>query len=241
MTKTKDEMVKGNLIAGIDEAGRGAIIGPLVIAGVSIDSEKEDKLKKMGVRDSKLLSPKRREFLAERIEEIARDVIVLKIAACRIDKYRREGVNLNKIEVIKMADAINYLKPEKTYIDSPDINTERLRLFLKKMIKEDGARLVVEHKADHKYPVCSAASIIAKVARDEEIEQLKKKYGNMGPGYTSNEITQTWLKEWLEKNRKFPDIVRKTWITASVLDGERRQLKISSWFKKIKGEEGCGK
>ncbi len=174
------------LIAGVDEAGRGAIIGPLVIAGVSIDSKKEDKLKRMGARDSKLLSPKRREVLAEKIEEIAKDVIVLKIAACRIDKYRKQGVNLNKIEAIKFADVINYLRPEKTYIDSPDVNPDRLRMFLDKMIKEDGAELVVEHKADHKYPVCSASSIIAKVARYEEIEQLKKKYGDIGPGYKSN-------------------------------------------------------
>lgn len=229
------------LIAGVDEAGRGAIIGPLVIAGVSIDAEKEKELKKLGAKDSKLLSPKRREALAEKIEEMARDVIVLKIAACRIDKYRRQGVNLNKIEAIKFADVINYLRPEKTYIDSPDVNTNRFELFLKKMVKEDGAKFVVEHKADHKYPVCSAASIIAKVARDEEIEQLKKKYGDLGPGYTSNEITMKWLKDWLEKHKKFPDIVRKTWVTVSVLDGERKQLKITSWFRKLKGEEDCGK
>lgn len=229
------------LIAGVDEAGRGAIIGPLVIAGVSIDAGKEEALRKLGVKDSKLLSPKRRENLAEKIEEIAKDIIVIKVAACRIDRYRKDGVNLNKIEAIKFADVINHLKPEKTYVDALDVNPQRLELFLKKMIQYDGAMLVVEHKADHKYPVCSAASIIAKVARDEEIEQLKKKYGDLGPGYTSNEITMKWLRDWLEKHKKFPDIVRKTWVTVSVLNGERKQLKITSWFRKLKGEEECGK
>lgn len=243
MKGTKREMKRTNLIAGVDEAGRGAVIGPLVMAGVSIDKSKEKFFKKLYVRDSKLISPKRRQYLAKKIEKIAKDIIIVKVSACRIDTYRKQGVNLNKIEAIKFADIINYLKPKKVFVDAPDTNPEKLRLFLKKMMKHenDGIDLVVEHKADHKYSVCSAASIIAKVARDGDIEKLKKKYGDFGPGYSSNEKTIAWLKSWLEKHGKFPDIVRKTWATAIVADGNHKQSKISTFFKRLKGREDCEK
>ncbi len=220
-------------IAGLDEAGRGPVIGPLVIAGVSIDLKDVYRLKKLGVKDSKLLSPSRRERLAGGIEKIAKDIVILKIGPCKIDNYKRQGVNLNRLEAMKFAEVINLLSPDRAYIDAPDVNLGRLKGFLGKMVG-DGVELFVEHKADHTYPVVSAASIMAKVERDAEIEKLKKKYGEFGPGYTSNSVTIEWLRDWLRENRDFPEgLVRKTWITASVLKGERDQRDLWSFLRKL--------
>ena len=223
------------LIAGVDEAGRGAVIGPLVVAGISIDARYEHRLRKLGVKDSKLLSPKRREKLAAGIDKLAKDVMILKVGPCKIDNYRRQGINLNRIEAMKFAEVLSLLDPQRAYIDAPDVNLGRLKAHMQKMVGGDMG-LVVEHKADHKYPVVSAASIAAKVARDEEIEKIKKKYGDVGPGYSSNEITMKWMRDWLEHNKEFPEgIVRKTWMTTKAVNSEKAQKKLSTFFKKLAG------
>ncbi len=222
------------IIAGLEEAGRGAVIGPLVVAGVAVPLKDVHKLKRLGVRDSKELASGRREKLAEKIENIA-NIVVLKVGPCKIDNYRKQGINLNRIEAMKFAEIIGLLNPHKAYIDCPDVNHSKFGLFMKKMVGDE-VELFVEHKAENKYPVVAAASIIAKVERDSEIEKLKKKYGDFGPGYPSNSVTMKWLREWLEKNRDFPEgVVRKSWITSGMVKGEREQKNIMSFFRKIAG------
>ncbi len=208
-----------------------AVIGPLVVAGVSVLEGDLPKLKGLGLKDSKLLSPRRREELEKRIEKVAKDILVLKIGPCRIDKYRREGVNLNRLEAMKFAEVIDYLSPSRVFVDSPDVNTERMRRYLEKLSKGDGTEVVAEHRADQNYPVVSAASIMAKVERDREIEELKKKYGDLGPGYSSNPVTMAWLRSQLKEKGKFPDIVRRTWVTAQIMEGANSQSKLARFFK----------
>ncbi len=217
------------LIAGIDEAGRGAVVGPLVIAGISLEPGKEAKLKSLNVRDSKLIAPGRREKLAKVIERIARDIIIVKIEACKIDTYRKEGINLNRLEAMKMAEIANYLKADRVYVDSPDVKPERLKDFLYKAIRHK-VELFVEHKADVKYVVVGAASIMAKVTRDKEIEKLRKKYGVRGSGYPSDPRTIEWLKELKEKKKEFPDCVRRTWETVKEMEKGNNQSKLAKWF-----------
>ena len=224
------------IIAGTDEAGRGAVIGPLVVAGVSIDEKDEAKLRKMGVKDSKLLSPARREKLAKEIEKLAKDIMILKVGPCKIDNYRRQGVNLNRMEAMKFAEILSFLDPQKAFIDAPDVNLTMLKGHLQKMVGND-MELVVEHKADYNYPVVGAASIVAKVARDEEVREISKKYGDVGPGYPSNPITMKWMHDWLEQNKAFPEgIVRETWMTTRAVNGEHAQKKVSSFFRKLAGK-----
>jgi ribonuclease HII len=223
-------MIDKVIVAGADEAGRGCVIGPLVIAGVSIEAEKEHLLKKMGVKDSKLLSPGRREKLAEAIEKIAKDIIVVKVAACKIDTYRKDGINLNKLEGMKFAEVINYLEPHKAFVDCPDVNMDRMSKFISKMVQND-VELVVEHKADFNYPTVAAASIIAKVERDADIAELREKHGDFGSGYSSDPRTVQWLEEWLANNKEFPDCVRNSWDTVNVIKADRAQSKLSGWLK----------
>jgi ribonuclease HII len=221
------------IIAGCDEAGRGCVIGPLVIAGVSISREKEEELKKIGVRDSKELPHSKRERLAKKIEEMAKDVVVFKVGPCKIDTFRKQGVGMNRIEAMRFADIIKLLNPHLAYIDAPDTNLNKFHLFMNKLVG-GSPELIVKHKADRDYPVVSAASIIAKVEREIEIARLKEEYGDFGTGYTSDERTIEWLRGWLQSNREFPEhLVRRSWITSSILKGEREQTSLLDWFRSL--------
>jgi ribonuclease HII len=222
-------------IAGIDEAGRGAVAGPLVVAGVCCDRKAEAMLRKMGVRDSKLLSPARRERLASAIEKTARNVVILKVGPCKIDAHRKGGMSLNQIEAIKMAEVASFLRPHRVYIDSPDRNIYKFSRLLEKLIQHE-PEIVLEHKADVRYPVVAAASIMAKVERDREVAGLREEHGDFGSGYPSDPVTQEWLRNWISGNRKFPDFIRRTWIPAELMERDRLQTRLSAWFRgRIRG------
>jgi ribonuclease HII len=196
------------LICGIDEAGRGPVIGPMVMAGVLIEKSDIPKLKALGVKDSKLLTKQKREFLFTKIKSTVKSHKIIIISPQEIDKaLESESLNLNWLEAHKSAEIINKLKPDKAILDCPSNNIKAYRDYVKALLKNK-VELVVEHKADINYLESGAASILAKVTRDREIEKIQKKYGNCGPGYPSNEITQKFLKENWEK---YPEIFRKTW------------------------------
>ncbi|MEM5869849.1 MAG: ribonuclease HII [Candidatus Aenigmatarchaeota archaeon] len=226
------------LICGIDEAGRGAIIGPMVISGVVIDSRDEKKLKMIGVKDSKLLSPKRRKELARKIEEIARNVIVLRIQPCKIDAYRAKKINLDKIEAMKMAEIIDICGARKVFVDSLEQNAEKFKELILSFLKNKKVDLVVENYLDESIPVVSAASIIAKVNRDEVIEEIKKKEGfDFGVGYSHDVRTIEFIKKLMkEREGQLPSYVRQSWSTIHELKNRSIQQKIKDFFKK---DEKC--
>src|SRR3989338_1299003 len=160
------------LICGIDEAGRGPIIGPMVMAGALIREEDEKKLKAMGVKDSKLLLPKERERLFDGIREIAKDSVILVIGPEEIDDavQGKDGLNLNRLEAKKTAEILNTLKPNIVYVDCPSNNTSAYNHLLGSQLTFKPKKLITEHKSDTRYVVVGAASILAKVTRDREIE-----------------------------------------------------------------------
>jgi len=214
------------LILGIDEAGRGPIIGPLVIAGALIEESNISKLEDLGARDSKLLTPKKREELFEKIKSSIKKYKIIKILPKEIDEaLLSESLNLNWLEAHKTAEIINSLNPNKAIIDSPSPNLNAYKNYVCELLKNKNVELIVEHKAE-KYPIVAAASILAKVTRDREIETIKKKYGNCGPGYTSNQITQKFIKENFEKH---PEIFRKTWVTYKKLVSGKKQKKLGEF------------
>ena len=194
------------IIAGCDEAGRGCILGPLVLAGISIDYSQEDKLKRIGVRDSKELPHERRVQLAKKIEQIAKDVVVMKVGPCKIDNYRNQGVGLNRIEAMAMARLIGE-KKGTVYIDLPSRSRES---FFRDLGKKEN--IVAEHKADSKYPAVSAASILAKVRRDSRIRELHGEFGDFGSGYPSDRKTISFLKK-PENLRALRPHLREKWST----------------------------
>ena len=175
-------------ICGIDEAGRGAVIGPMVVAGVLMDHREVEELVELGVKDSKKLKPTARAQLSKLIREKAEKVEVVALDAETIDKStKRSGAEgLNRLEAKVFAEIINSLKPDAAYIDLPSTNYEEFRDLISRLINHRCA-LILEHKADEKYPIVSAASIIAKHERDSLIERLKIELGDFGSGYPSED------------------------------------------------------
>ncbi len=211
------------MLLGIDEAGRGAVIGPMVIAGVLVESD--DKLKEIGVKDSKALTPEQREELYRELVKIVEDYAVLKVPACEIDELRKR-YSLNFIEAVKMAEIINALKPKRVFLDCPQVNTARFVALLKPMLSCT-CEIVAENFADIKYPVVAAASIIAKVERDREIEKLKEEFNfDFGVGYPHDSRTIAFLQEHAEN---FPPCVRKSWLTVMEIENRKKQRRLEDF------------
>jgi len=217
-------------IAGVDEAGRGPIIGPLVIAGVLLDEKDLSQLTDLGVKDSKRLSPRRREELAAEIKELALKYHVATLSPAEIDRVVETGKKLhrlNRLEAQTMAEVIKILKPEVAYVDASDVLADRFKQHIAENLTFN-VRIISEHKADMKYPIVSAASIIAKVERDRALFALQEKFGNIGCGYATDSKTIRFLENWIRKFGSYPDFVRKSWKPAKRLkmEAEAKQIKL---------------
>ncbi|MBX4196635.1 ribonuclease HII [Candidatus Pacearchaeota archaeon] len=205
------------LVMGIDDAGRGPLIGPMILAGVLVEENVEEILKKKGIRDSKKLNHPTRIRLAELIKSLAVDVHAVKAFPEQIDHAIHSGINLNTLEAMKAAEIINKLNTEKetikVIIDCPSVNIKSWTNKLMEFIRHPSNLAVVcEHKADVNHPSVSAASILAKVVREEEVSKLKKQYGDIGSGYPSDPFTQEFVKKHGKKH-KDSGIFRKSWAT----------------------------
>lgn len=199
-------------VLGIDEAGRGSVLGPMVIAGVIVPEKMKKVLERMGVKDSKRLAPHRRTILSRKLKKMF-DYEIVVITALEIDQMRADGINLNDIEKNAMRDLIIKMNPEKAIVDAVDVKAER---FQNNLCESTGVNVIAEHKADDKYIEVSAASIIAKAERDAQIEEINKEYikmGGIGSGYPSDPTTKEFLANYTYD--EMPDFVRKSWATVS--------------------------
>ena len=206
---------------GIDDAGRGPVIGPMVLAGCLIDQDTAAEFKKIGIRDSKQLTQKRREFFETVIKEKAIDFKVILIQPEEIDKKNAEGIKLNELEAIASAEIIDWLNKNKkgkekikVILDCPSTSIKKWEDFLKMQIDNlSNLEIVCEHKADRNHVVVSAASVLAKAERERQMSSLKRKFGDeIGSGYTSDPTTQTFVAKHA-KNPKHKTLFRKTWKT----------------------------
>jgi len=195
------------LICGVDEAGRGSLLGPLVIAGVSLKRSKIRKLSSMGIRDSKKLTPAARERLYKKIIEYADDYYIARINPKTIDRSVKKH-QLNSLEAKYMAKVISKLKPNISYVDSCDVNPKRYGKEINKMAKRGKIRSY--HHADSRFVIVSAASIIAKVNRDKAIAKLRKEH-DLGSGYPSDRKTINFVSKYISNRKEIPSFVRKSW------------------------------
>ncbi|SRR5574344_289687 len=198
-------------ILGLDEAGRGPVLGPMIVAGIVIPEEKTKILKRMGVKDSKKLTPKRRTVLARKLVKMF-EYETVEITAKDIDNLRSKDVNLNEIEKIAMIKIIEKMKPDAVIIDSLDVKPKRLENEIRSIVECDD--ITAEHKADDNYYQVAAASIIAKCTRDRIIEKINEDYvhmGGIGSGYPSDPKTKDFLTNFTYD--EMPYFVRKSWNT----------------------------
>ena len=194
-------------ICGIDDAGRGSMLGPLVIAGVSIDKRKVRKLSSLGVKDSKKLSPKLREYFYKKITKVVDNYYIAKIPPKSIDASVKNHC-LNNLEAKYMAKVVLKLSPDTSYVDSCDVNPHRFGQEISKL--SDNHKIKSYHHADSRFVVVSAASILAKVTRDRIIEKLRKNH-DLGSGYPSDSLTVKFVTNYYKLNHIMPSFVRKSW------------------------------
>lgn len=194
-------------VCGVDDAGRGSLVGPLVIAGVSLDKTKIRKLSSMGVKDSKKLSPLQREKLYKKIIKFADAYYVAKITPYTIDKSVSKH-ELNHLEAKYMAKVISKLNASISYVDSCDVNPSRFGKTISKLSKKN--KIKSYHHADSRFVIVSAASIIAKVNRDREIKKIRKNH-DVGSGYPSDSKTIGFVKQYISSRNEIPNFVRSSW------------------------------
>ncbi len=219
-------------MCGVDEAGRGPVIGPLVVAGVVVDSSRVEELAEAGVRDSKQLSPAKREEILEKIESIADRIEYVELWPREIDRVVLSGRRLRKLNYLEakaMAEVIRRLSPDVAYVDCPDVDTERFARLVAGLVGLS-MEVVAEHEADAKYPVVSAASIAAKVRRDELVDGLRREYGDFGSGYPHDPKTLRFLEDWLRSRGEFPPIVRRSWVVVRRMGSRTRCAALTDYL-----------
>ncbi len=209
------------LIGGVDEAGRGSILGPLVVAGVSVRESKIPKLKQMGVRDSKKLTPSTRERLYDEIVSLADHYHIHTVKSAEVDNHVLEH-GLNRLEAKAMAHVIGRIKVDEVYVDCCDTNPERYREHIACHLKS-APTIHSLHHADRINIVVSAASILAKVERDLAIQKLRKRHSNIGSGYPSDEKTMRFIRNWVARKKCAPAFARKSWKPMRLLLEELEQ------------------
>lgn len=213
------------MFCGVDEAGRGSVLGPLVVGAVYTDDDKV--LKEIGVKDSKKLTPKTREKMYDEIISSVPDYSLVIYPADKIDELMGK-ISLNDIELGMFVEACSKVPVIRVYADCPDVNEER---FSNQMsVRMKGTQIVGRHKADDTYPVVSAASILAKVTRDRMVEDISNEFGiDIGSGYPSDKYTMDFIAKWIKENGKAPKYVRTSWEPVRKLLTVSANTKITDW------------
>jgi ribonuclease HII len=200
-------------------------MGPLVVAGVAVESDVP--LRHLNCRDSKKLSPERREALAPEIEKVAKFELVV-IPAERIDLMRAE-MSLNDFEAKLFAEVIEKLHPETAYVDAVDVDEIEFKRSVRRELPFE-VEIVSQHNADELFPVVSAASILAKVRRDREMRQIEGAIGRtIGSGYASDSDTITFLETWIREHGSLPPHTRASWDTARRLLAASKNHKLDDF------------
>ena len=213
------------LLGGIDEAGRGSVIGPLVIAGISFDPTGIDSLRDNGITDSKKLTTLKRETLYTKILQTAVSIFVCRISPVTIDNY----VNRKKLNVLEsryMTIIADNIRADKIIIDACDVKPDRFKQSILKNLTNKSVKVYCFHKADTDNLIVSAASIMAKVTRDREIKKIEKiLYKKIGSGYPSDPSTKLFLRNHLFDNDN-KNYIRFSWSPVKKLIDEGAQTKL---------------
>ena len=202
---------------GLDEAGRGPVLGPMVMAGIVIPEKKEKIIERMGVKDSKRLTPNRRAVLYRKLTKMFDYNFIPSLPKINPSSSCSPPLNLNQIEKLAMKKIINTLRADRIIIDALDVKEGRLQEEMEEYVGHS-CEVIAEHKADDNYLAVGAASIIAKTKRDMIIEEINKQYirstkdrDGIGSGYPSDPKTKNFLKKF--KYDEMPDFVRRSWGT----------------------------
>ena len=211
-------------ICGVDEAGKGSVLGPMVTAGVLVADAAE--LEGLGLRDSKQLTPHRREELYGEITHRWKTAAVIRTPA-EIDS--RTGT-MNAFTASCHAAVIRSLTPGTAYVDACDVNAARFGSNVRELSGLPELQIISEHKADDKFLIVGAASIVAKVIRDRLVDELSKEFGNLGSGYPSDPATIRFLEKYIREHGYPPSCARRTWKTVDEIIARVSQQSLTDFF-----------
>lgn len=208
---------------GADEAGKGPVLGSMFAAAVRAEADSLPT----DVADSKQLSPEDREELAQLIREHADAVAVYEVPVERIDDPETD---MNQLTVAAQAGALAAVAQENLsgYVDAGDTNAVRFERRVENHL-DVTVDLRAEHGADETYPIVSAASIVAKVARDAHVAELADEYGDVGSGYPSDDTTREFLRTYVETHGHLPDCARTSWQTSTDVLNEQGQSSLEEF------------
>jgi ribonuclease HII len=201
------------LLLGVDEAGKGPVVGSMFVAGFVVEEEKLYDLAALGVKDSKMLAPARREILEKKLIALAKSYYVLEVPAQVIDELR-QVMTMNDLMVRSFSQVLSKLSAHKAILDAADVDAER---FGRRVKESTGTamEILAEHNADKNHQVVSAASILAKVQRDRSVRKLEASLGcQIGSGYPTDPKTLEFLESWIKYHGDLPPCVRRSWVTA---------------------------
>ncbi len=203
-------MRSGELVVGVDEAGRGSLVGDMFVAAVAVARDRVHLLPALGVRDSKSLSRERRALLVPRILEVADAVVVCRVVPEEIDRENLNDLEVEAIERIARQLKARDLAIGELVVDEVAGRAKDIEVAIHRYYPE--ARVAVVPRADRDYPAVAAASIVAKFLRDKHVELLGRVYGEIGSGYPSDPRTLEWLRR-VKSSGKLPSCVRRSWRT----------------------------
>ncbi|KAI9261283.1 ribonuclease H-like domain-containing protein [Helicostylum pulchrum] len=225
-------------VLGVDEAGRGPCLGPMVYAVSYCPLSRHQEFKKLGFMDSKKLTEERRTELSKIILEnkdwIGWAVFVISPQDISTSMFKRPVYNLNEMAhdaTIKLIRSVldRNVNLEEIYVD-PVGPSHSYKVKLQSHFP--GIAITIEPKADSIYPIVSAASICAKVTRDQIVQnwqwtetdlELSKEFGS---GYPSDPNTVRWMDGNEDNFFGFPTIMRFSWKTIS---NRMNQTRIIEW------------
>ncbi|CAG5938261.1 unnamed protein product [Menidia menidia] len=214
---------------GIDEAGRGPVLGPMVYGICFCPVSKKEELKDSKVADSKTLSEEERENLFQKLDEaksyVGWALQILSPNTISTSMLQRTKYNLNALSHDTAIDLIQYALDSGVQLKEVFVDTvgpaEKYEQKLSQRFP--GIDVTVRPKADSLFPIVSAASICAKVARDRVVkgwnftEDLGEVDTDYGSGYPNDPKTKAWLLKYLDPVFGYPQFVRFSWSTAQTL------------------------
>lgn len=200
-------------VLGIDEAGRGAVLGPLVVAGVLAPGDRRPALRAHGARDSKTVPRHRRRSVLRTLLQETEACWAVVIPPEEID-----AGNLTTLEEEAITALITRLAPNEAILDAP-VGPSALPRFLRRLRTTlDGrTELTAYPKADRSDPIVGAASLLAKVVRDGYIDALRPRYGDIGWGYPGEMRVRRFLEGWVATHGALPPICRTRWASNRTL------------------------
>ncbi|RZN61427.1 ribonuclease HII [Methanonatronarchaeum sp. AMET6-2] len=223
-------------VVGVDEAGKGPVIGPMVVSGVTVTQENHNhretpsQLKNLVLKDSKKIRPEKRVEYAEKIKRLSTSHHTITVSAKQIDELRRV-MTMNEIMVKAYSQLLSQMDFDVALLDAADVNEQRFADNVKRELGTD-KEVNARHGADDIYPLVSAASILAKVRRDQEIKDIERKTGEViGTGYPHDKRTIRYIENHLKQKGRLPPETRESWKTATRLEKKHQQKNLSEYHE----------